>query len=56
MGLTRVRMKVTPVERSRPAREIDFLVDSGAVTGTLGLVLDPLSREVLPMRLTLARR
>jgi predicted aspartyl protease len=121
MGLTRVRMQVTPVGRSRPMRSVDFLVDSGAVYSvlpeatwkalalrpkdemtfsladatsivrklsearfvhgdrdrvspvilgkrgdeallgavtleTLGLVLNPLSREVLPMRLTLARR
>jgi clan AA aspartic protease len=121
VGLTRVRIVVTPVARSRPARSIDFLVDSGAVytvlpraawsalglrakdqmtfsladgtsierglsearfvyggrdrvspvvlgqggdeallgavtLETLGLVLNPLSREVLPMRLTLARR
>jgi len=121
MGLTRVRMLVMPVGRSRPAREVDFLVDSGAVytvlprpvwtalslrakdrmtfsladgtsierglsearfeyagrdrispvvlgrgsdeallgavtLETLGLVLNPLSREVSPMRLVLARR
>jgi len=121
MGLTRVRMVVTPVGRSRPSRGVHFLVDSGAVYSvlpkpvwsalrlkpkdrmtfsladgasierrlsearfsykrrdrvspvilgegrdepllgavtleTLGLVLNPLSREVLPMRLTLARR
>ncbi len=121
MGLTRVRIVVTPVARARPARSVDFLVDSGAVytvlprsawaalglrakdrmtfsladatsierglsearfvyrgrdrvspvvlgerqdeallgavtLETLGLVLNPLSREVLPMRLTLARR
>jgi predicted aspartyl protease len=114
-------MVVTPVGRVRPARRVDFLVDSGAAytvlpeqvwralrlrakdrwtfsmadgTGierrlsearfvcegrdrvspvvlgegedeallgavtleTLGLVLNPLSRQVLPMRLTLARR
>jgi aspartyl protease family protein len=119
MGLTRVRIVVTPVERKRPRRTVDFLVDSGAVftvlpepvwaalrlrvkdgmtfsladgtsiergvsearfiyqgrdrvspvvlgeggdeallgavtLETLGLVLNPLSREVLPMRLTLA--
>jgi clan AA aspartic protease len=121
MGLTRVRMVVKPVGRSRPARGVDFLVDSGAVytvlprpvwsalglrakdtmtfsladgtsierglsearfeyggrdrvspvvlgegsdepvlgavtLETLGLVLNPLSREVAPMRLVLARR
>jgi predicted aspartyl protease len=119
MGLTRVRIVVTPVARTRPRRTVDFLVDSGAVVTvlpkpvwsalglrakdrmtfsladgssfdrgssearfvyqgrdrvspvvlgedrdeallgavtleTLGLVLNPLSREVLPMRLTLA--
>jgi predicted aspartyl protease len=119
MGLTRVRMRVTGVARSKPARTVDFHVDSGAVYSvlplrdwkalrlrpkdemrfsladgttiarklsearfdfagrdrvspvilgegaddalvgavtleTLGLVLNPLSREVLPMRLTLA--
>ena len=31
MGLTRVRIVVTPVGRSRPARTVDFLVDSAAV-------------------------
>lgn len=121
MGLTRVRIAVTPVGRTRPSRDVDFLVDSGAVFSvlphevwralglrpkdemtfsladgtsivrklsearfayrrrdrvspvilgqggdepllgavtleTLGLVLNQLSREVLPMRLTLARR
>ena len=121
MGLKRVGIVVTPVGRARPSRDVDFLVDSGAVFSvlphtvwralglrpkdemtfsladgtsivrklsearfvyrqrdrvspvilgegrdepllgavtleTLGLVLNPLSREVLPMRLTLARR
>lgn len=121
MGLTRVRMVVKPVGRSRPARGVDLLVDSGAVytvlprrvwsalglrakdkmafsladgtsierglsearfeyggrdrvspvvlgqgsdepllgavtLETLGLVLNPLSRDVVPMRLVLARR
>jgi len=121
MGLTRIRMVVKPVTRSRPSREVDFLVDSGAVytvlprpvwsalglrakdrmtfyladgtsierglsearfehagrdrvspvvlgrgsdepllgavtLETLGLVLNPLSRQVAPMRLVLARR
>lgn len=121
MGLTRVGIVVTPVGRTRPSLDVDFLVDSGAVFSvlprqvwhalglrpkdemtfsladgtsivrklsearfvyrqrdrvspvilgegkdepllgavtleTLGLVLNPLSREVLPMRLTLARR
>jgi clan AA aspartic protease len=114
-------MEVSPVGKTRPARRVEFLVDSGAVYSvlpasvhralklapkdemtfsladgttisrsisearfryegrdrvspvvlgegedeallgavtleTLGLVLNPLSREVLPMRLTLARR
>jgi clan AA aspartic protease len=118
VGLTRVELVVTPVGRPRPARSVDFLVDSGAVFSvlptavwsalrlrakdrmafsladgtsierrlsearfvyrgrdrvspvilgedkdeallgavtleTLGLVLNPLSREVQPMRLTL---
>lgn len=121
MGLTRVHMVVKPVGRARPARGVDFLVDSGAVYSvlpravwralglrpkdrmsfsladgtsierglsearfeyggrdrvspvvlgqgadepllgavtleTLGLVLNPLSRAVTPMRLVLARR
>ncbi len=121
VGLTRVQIVVTPVARRRPARNVDFLVDSGAVFSvlptpvwsalglrakdemtfsladgtsivrklsearfvyqrrdrvspvilgerhdeallgavtleTLGLVLNPLSREVLPMRLTHAPR
>lgn len=121
MGLTRVRMVVTPVGRTKPVRPIDFLVDSGAaysvlpekawrelrlqpkdVVGfsladgtvierrvsearfvyrgqdrvspvilgepsdeallgavtleTMGLVLNPLSRQVQPMRLVLATR
>ncbi len=121
MGLTRVSMVVKPVARSRPARSVRFLVDSGAVYSvlpravwaalrlrakdrmtfsladgtsierglsearfeyggrdrvspvilgqgsdepllgavtleTLGLALNPLSRDVVPMRLVLARR
>jgi clan AA aspartic protease len=121
VGLTRVELIVTPVGRTRPARRVDFLVDSGAIFSvlptavwtalrlrpkdtmtfsladgtsiqrrlsearfvyagrdrvspvilgqsgdeallgavtleTLGRVLNPLSREVQPMRLTLARR
>lgn len=121
MGLVRVRMTVTPVGRSSPARTVDFLVDSGAAYSvlpeatwkalrlrakdvlsfsmadgtaierrvsearfvyrgkdrvspvilgeqadeallgavtleTMGLVLNPLSRQVQPMRLVLAMR
>jgi len=39
MGLTRVRLLVTPVGRLRPRREVDFLVDSGAVFSVLPLAV-----------------
>jgi hypothetical protein len=53
VGRTRVELPSRRSAARGPVHHVDFLVDSGAVYSVL---LNPLSREVEPMRLTLAPR
>ena len=56
MGLTHKPLLVKESRRAKQSKEIKFLIDSGATTlESLGLVLNPLNRELYPMRMMLAR-
>ena len=60
MGMTEVRVRVVNLAHPSRSAELDMVVDSGAIYSivpageALGLRLDPLRRQLRPLRLMIA--
>ena len=62
MGLTVLRIEVGNPARPETTKELEFLIDSGAIYSvvpaaileSLGIALDPLKRELRPLPMILA--